>query len=196
MNQKPQSRRENIVVQEYDGEVLIYDLENDRAFCLNKTAGLVWQACDGNRTVSDISRQLSERFSSAVGEDFVWLALEQLKKSKLLENGAELTAPFAGESRREIIRRIGLASMAALPMIYSLVAPTVASAQSACGAASGRPIGCPCSINGNCANNCCGTTPSGNQCVTIGLEPLGSGCRVNCECASGMCTGSPQTCTA
>lgn len=44
---KPKSRRENIVVQEFDDEVLIYDLERDRAFCLNKTSAVVWRACNG-----------------------------------------------------------------------------------------------------------------------------------------------------
>ena len=44
----PKARKENLVVQESNGEVLIYDLDTNKAFCLNETSALVWQACDGN----------------------------------------------------------------------------------------------------------------------------------------------------
>jgi len=36
-------------VKQADGEVLIYDLERNKAHCLNNTAARVWQYCDGER---------------------------------------------------------------------------------------------------------------------------------------------------
>jgi len=54
---KPESRQSGLVIQELGGEILIYDLREDKAFCLNATSALVWQACDGNKTVGEISVQ-------------------------------------------------------------------------------------------------------------------------------------------
>jgi hypothetical protein len=46
MNDKPISRQSNVVVQEIEGEVLIYDLKVNQAYCLNQTSALVFQLCD------------------------------------------------------------------------------------------------------------------------------------------------------
>jgi len=130
MPDKPLSRNTNIVVQDLESEVLIYDLNINQAFCLNATAGLVYQLCDGKKTVAEIRYEMSERLRTLVSEDLVWLALEKLKKDNLLENADELTDHFSGMSRREVIKRVGLTSMAALPLISSVVAPTALAAQS------------------------------------------------------------------
>src|SRR5437868_14163592 len=127
-NNKPKSRKANIVVQEYDGEILIYDLENNKAFCLNQTSALVWQACDGKRTIADITDWLGNHLNSQTNEDVVWFALDQLSKENLIE---EKTAPlnkFKGLNRREVIRKIGLAAAVSLPVIAALSAPIAASA--------------------------------------------------------------------
>ncbi len=72
---KPQGRQDNLVVQELNGEVLIYDLKVNKAFCLNDTSAQVWQACDGTKSVTEISQLISKEQNSLVDEDFVWLAL-------------------------------------------------------------------------------------------------------------------------
>lgn len=132
-NQKnPLSRKEDIVVQELDGEVLIYDLKDNKAFCLNETSALVWQMCDGENSISEISKGLSKKLNSPANEDLVWLALDQLKKEKLIENEVETPASFAGMNRRDVIKKVGLASMIALPVVAGLVAPTAANAASVC----------------------------------------------------------------
>jgi hypothetical protein len=96
MTNKPISRKANIVVQDLETEVLIYDLTINKAFCLNQTAGLVYQLCDGRRTVAEISDLMSKELKTLVSEDFVWLALDGLKKDNLLENADELANHFAG----------------------------------------------------------------------------------------------------
>ena len=48
-NFKPSTRKSDIVVQKTGEEVLIYDLKVDKAFCLNETSALIWQACDGKK---------------------------------------------------------------------------------------------------------------------------------------------------
>ena len=192
---KPTGRRNDIVIQELGSEILIYDLLVHKAFHLNETSALVWQACDGSRTVCEISEQISRRLDSPVGEDFVWFALGQLKRENLIENEAGAFTPPAGPARREVIRRIGLTTLAALPLISSLVAPPAAYSQSGCGAPSGKPNGCACTAAGNCSSNCCGASPSGNRCSAPGADPVGSVCRANCECASNCC-GFGFTCAA
>ena len=161
----PKARKENLVVQELDGEVLIYDLDTNKAFCLNEASALVWQACDGNKDVSEIRNSLGKQLKSPVNDDFVWLALDQLKKENLIENKDEVVVDFNGMSRREVIRKVGIASVVALPIISSLVAPPAISAQSAgaCTVTTNKPAGCPCNSNNECASGNCGAPGQGTS---------------------------------
>ena len=159
----PKARRENLVVQELEGEVLIYDLDTDEAFGLNKTSTIIWQLCDGNNSISEISLLISRSFNSIADENFVWLALDQLKKKNLLENKDEIVVNFGGMSRREVIRKVGLASVTALPLISSLVAPQASSAQSRVCSAT-----CVCTVTNVGAGVLCapaGTCTGGCRCL-------------------------------
>lgn len=152
----PKARKENLVVQELDSEVLIYDLNTNKAFCLNETSTLIWQACNEGKTVAEISKSISKKLNSPVNEDLVWLALDQLKKENLIENKEEIVVDFGGMSRREVIRKVGLATVVALPLVSSLVAPLAIHAVSA--AACGT-LTCHNGANGNsyCVSQGCGT---------------------------------------
>ena len=130
MTNKPISRKANIVVQDLENEVLIYDLTINKAYCLNRTAALVYQLCDGKRTVAEISDLMSKELKILVSEDFVWLAIDGLKKDGLLENADDLANHFVGMNRREVVKKVGLASMVMLPLISSVVAPSAVMAQS------------------------------------------------------------------
>jgi hypothetical protein len=132
MNYKPASRKSELVDQRAGNETLLYDLRINKAFCLNETSALVYQLSDGNRSVAEISDLMSTTLKDLVSEEMVCLALQELKKNNLLENADELTTNLAGITRREIIRKAGLVSMIALPIITGLVAPAAASAQSGC----------------------------------------------------------------
>ena len=149
MTNKPISRKANIVVQEMDSEILIYDLSINKAYCLNQTAGLVFQLCDGKRTVAEISDLMSKELKMLVSEDCVWLALDGLKKDGLLENAEELTNHFAGLTRREVVKKVGLASMVMLPLISSVVAPNAVMA------ASGLPNLSACVADSQCQSGNC-----------------------------------------
>jgi len=144
------ARQNGIVVQEMPDEVLVYDLDSNKAHCLNQSAAQVWKSCDGTNTVADIVKQ----FDGKVTEDFVWLAIDQLNETGLLQN--EVAPRFAGQSRRQVLKTIGLASMVALPVIASLVAPS-----NALGA-----VSCTCISNVGCANRAC---PSTTVCNGAGL---------------------------
>lgn len=151
MTNYPLSRKDNIVIQELKDEVLIYDLITHKAFCLNETSALVWQLCDGTRSIREISDQMSKKLQAPATEDLIWLALDELKKNDLLTNGQQLTSGVNGMNRRQVLRKIGLTSMVALPIIYSILAPTPAMAQSGAAAVScTRAGGISCTTVANC----------------------------------------------
>jgi hypothetical protein len=128
--EKPSARREDVVVKELDGEVLVYDLRSNQAFCLNETSALVWEWCDGRRTVSEIADALGKKLKTPHGEELVWLALGQLIKESLLGDESEIADQFEGMTRRQIVKKIGLASMVAIPLVSSIIAPPAARASS------------------------------------------------------------------
>lgn len=187
----PIARKNNLVIQEMGNEILIYDLKTNKALSLNETSGLVWQLSNGDRTISQIAETVTQKLNFAVKEDFVWLALEQLKKENLLENEADITSKFQGASRREVIRKIGFASLVTLPMISTIIAPTALQAQSgnSCSGTADAP-GCGCTAETTCASNCCGVTTAASLprfCVPFGGDSDGAFCRSQCECASTCC---------
>lgn len=148
------ARQNGIVVQEMPDEVLVYDLDSNKAHCLNKSAAFVWKSCDGTNSVGDIVKQFEATGGGKVTEDFVWLAIDQLNENGLIAN--EVAPRFQGQSRRQVLKTIGLASMVALPIIASLVAPTSALAATSC----------TCTTNSSCAGRAC---PSTNNCNPLGL---------------------------
>jgi hypothetical protein len=149
---KPRARVEDLVVEELDGETLVYDLRHDKAHCLNATAARVWRCCDGRTSVRQMAIRLGGELAQPVDEDLVWLALRQLDRARLLQ-----TAPAwpAGPptSRRSVLRRLGAAAALA-PLVLSIVAPEAVEGAS-CNAATGRPNGCTCTANSQCASLRC-----------------------------------------
>ena len=154
----PVARQYGLVVQEMPDEVLVSDLDTNKAHCLNNSAALVWRACDGTNSVADIVRQFESNGAGKVTEDFVWLAIDQLNENNLLEG---TVAPrFSGQSRRQVLKTIGLASMVAIPVIASLVAPQSALGSVSCACTDPGQMtqcqtmtGCPsqtCNANGQC----------------------------------------------
>lgn len=128
----PTVRLEDIVIQELANEILIYDAKSNRAFCLNETLVEVWKLADGARNIRQISQTLSEKFSSKVDDSFVLFALEELNREKLLAEGNSVNKTESALSRREVIRRVGLSSMIALPVISTILTPQAVHAASAC----------------------------------------------------------------
>jgi hypothetical protein len=127
---KPLARQGGLVVQDMPGEVLVYDLEANKAHCLNESAATVWRSCDGSRGIEEIMGNFEKVTGNRVSEDFVWLAIDQLHESGLIDGKIE--TPFAGQSRRQALKKIGAASLVALPVIASLVAPQNALASLSC----------------------------------------------------------------
>ena len=158
---KPQSRRSGLLIRELPDELLVYDQEQHRAHCLNRTAALIFRQADGTRTPLDLARFLAPVGSA--DEGVVTLALEQLAAAGLLEavpSAAEDAVPDAGMSRREVARRVGLAAAILLPAVMSIVAPTPAEAAATCVTDCLTPLqppGTPCTpTTPPCVNTCDG----------------------------------------
>jgi hypothetical protein len=171
MSKLPKSRQDNLVVQEFESEQLVYDLEIDKAFCLNETSALVFQLCNGKNSVGEIARLMAQTLRHPVSEEMVWLALDGLKKEKLLEKADVFEIDFDGLTRRQVIKKVGLASMVLLPVIASVIAPPSTFAAS--------------------GTNC----PPLGTCIPAGMAICPAGCllRVNCDLrqANSNCGGPP-----
>lgn len=164
----PKPRTEGLIVEELDGETLVYDTDRDRAHCLNSTAARVWKLCNGRRTPGDIARQLHKeiRKHNPVSqpqpdtatidstEDLVWLALDQLNRDHLLIEGFA-TPRVPPISRRQALRRVGIGAAIAIPIVASITAPTAVQAGT-CG-----------HTNSNCTTGaeCCSGICSGGKCT-------------------------------
>ena len=185
------ARTEQLVVRTADAETLVYDLNTNEAYLLNETSALVWQLCDGTRDVSTISREVAGKFNQKANEDLIWLALDQLKTKKLLADADRILIPFAGSSRREAIKSIGLATMLALPVISALVAPQAAHAASGCG-----QDGQTCSADPNYTQGTCCTTDlrctfgTCGQCITSNTTFAFTTCSSSAAC-SNTCNIAP-----
>jgi len=143
MKNLPVARTSDLVVQYSGKEVLIYDLEIDKAYCLNETSTIVYQSCDGKTNFEDL------RAKSNFTDEIIYLALDGLKEAELLDESEDHISPFNDLSRRAAIRKIAAASVVALPVIASLVAPSAVSAQSC------KATGQTCASDTECCSRSC-----------------------------------------
>jgi len=146
---RPLARRDGLAVEELDGELLIYDLDTDKAHCLNGEAAEVWKLCDGSRSVGDISSAVDPEAPREFAEDVVLHALTELSKRKLLVG--ELPEGVTGVSRRDLFRKLAVVGAVglAIPVVKSIVAPTAAQA------ATCLPPGAGCSASAQCCSGVC-----------------------------------------
>lgn len=195
MARNPLARAENLVIQDLDDEILVYDETTAHAHCLNGVAAQVWRACDGELSVADMAAHLE--LEEVVVKD----ALIELESNGLLD-GPVL---FNGSTRRQFsISAVKAgAAIGAAPMIYSIVAPVPAAAITVTPAtclsySSGscdnctKICGCCC-----CCQGCSNFTSSCKACYTVdGCPTLGSQCQglgAAGKCSSGgKCSAKPR----
>jgi hypothetical protein len=147
---KPKAKLENLVVQDFSDEILIYNLENNKAYSLNKTLTLVWQNCDGKKDVQQIARELEKKLNQSVPIELIWLALDSLQKQDLIKTEEIELPALNANNRRQMLKKIALATLVSLPVMSILTAPL------ATHAASGIPAVCQtCSKKKDSCNNLC-----------------------------------------
>jgi hypothetical protein len=175
--ERPVARTDELIVEELDGQVLIYDQQTDEAHCLSHAAAQVWRACDGENSREQLAAELG--LDGAI----VNRALAELEACGLLDG-----IPNAGVTRREATARFAKvgAAAAAAPLIYSVVSPIPAAAQTMTAVCQ--------AVNNAVGGHDCGTQPG----------PPIVGCKsiVGCCCCHGpgaplipgICSGDPQHC--
>lgn len=158
-SQKPLARKDNLVLQEMPEELLVYDLDTNKAHCLNQSAAFVWKSCNGDNNITDITKLFTQKENKQVDENIIWLAIDQLNEKGLFQN--EVFISNGGETRRSVIKKIGMAAVIALPVVASLTAPTSVLAATSC----------LCTTNANCTGQ--------------------AGCPATCNTGMGVCQQGP-----
>ena len=79
-------RRDDLHVEELDGEAVLYDPRTGAVHRFNATTFMVWKACDGTQRPHDLALGLMEDFSVSASEALrvVRQAIEQLTEKELL----------------------------------------------------------------------------------------------------------------
>lgn len=164
MYEFPLARSARLLVEQLDGDLLVYDQDADTAHALTDHVARVWQCCDGKLTVDEIASDL------ALDVATVARALDELATCDLL------LKPIAidGYSRRDAVKRVMKvgAAAASAPLIYSLaIGPAAAMA---------TPVACgqvPCVGTGSNSN--------------VSKQNADAQCQANPNCqATSQCSGS------
>lgn len=150
---KPKAKVSNLVMQRVSDEVLLYDMAEHRAFCLNSTAALIWQKCNGVTTVTEIAKEVAHHRAAL---DVVWLAIDQLSSFDLIANPRPRL--YDGRSRRNAIKALAIAAFVTVPVVSTIATPTDnRGSLSVCvcvGSGDCVRVGCPsppnCGPNGIC----------------------------------------------
>jgi hypothetical protein len=153
---KPRARSSRLVLRDLGDELLVYDLERHKAYCLNRMARQVFRHCDGDTRIQDMAARIGDALGIRVDKQSVRLGLLRLEKAHLLEHPVELT--FRA-SRREALRNLGRAAVAVVPLVTAISVPTSAQAQ-----ASGicPTLGAACQSTADCGNpSKCKCNPAG-----------------------------------
>lgn len=140
---------------ELAGELLVYNYDDQRAHCVSALAHQVLLRCDGDTPAARIAASLRQAGRSAHDAE-VNEALSQLARAGLVELDA---SRLTSSGRRNALKRMGLTAglAVAAPMVWSIVAPSVAEAASiACmtGACQLGQGGQCCDSGGGMAGTC------------------------------------------
>jgi hypothetical protein len=181
MDVTPLARSTDLIIEELDSEVLVYDTRTKIGHSLGSEAAKVWQACDGETPADELAAKLG------LEADTVARALDELGSRDLLEEPPTLFPVPEGSTRREAsvrLAKVGAAAVAA-PLIYSVAVPPASLAlgsqclqfsNQSCGTVGQAGEGCK-SENGCCCcqpNGCAGSpaanaaNPGCKVCVTCG----------------------------
>ena len=71
----PRARKDDLLIQDLEDEVLIYDLKVDKAHCLNRAAATVWRHCNGRNTTAQLASHLKRELKVSDSSELVSLAL-------------------------------------------------------------------------------------------------------------------------
>jgi hypothetical protein len=192
---KPLPRvRPGLLRHQLEEQVLVYESRGDRVHLLDPTTACVLTLLqEGGWTREGIAAELVARLGVESGESFLPLAIEELRAADLLDQDPEVSEPQLDIGRREMMRKVAMASAAALlvPAIVTFTASPAYAGGSATGSVGlcGTCVTAADCAGGRACNNdhaCC------NSCNS--KRPTGVGCSSGANCCSGTC-GANSLCT-
>jgi hypothetical protein len=138
-------RVEGLLIERPAGELLVLKQSTNEAHALNETAAIVFDLCDGTTDGATMVAEVARRTGLPADESIVELAIAELADAGLVTLD-ETRRPDL--SRRALIRKLALpvAGIALLPVVETILMPTVSSGQSIpppSSAFSGREIPLP-----------------------------------------------------
>lgn len=203
-------------------ELMVHVVGTAETHLLSSTTASVWQRCDGRASRVDLESVFADQ-PAELRPELVQLALDQLEKAGLVEDGGD-SSDLQRESRRRFLRKAAIAAVA-VPTITTVVTaqPAAASSHETTGCSSANPCPdnqlcnastgvCYCENNNNCASNqacvsgTCGPCSSASQCRS-GQACVSQTCQATCDgdttcrsteycCASSNAGCVVGTCTA
>lgn len=206
-------RREDLMVEEIDGEAIIYDSHNGAVHRFNETTFFVWNACDGSQSQADITVALGKAYSidSDQAASHVGNAIAGFRDRDLLiiEPSASMSSrndqpqpaadlkvnkPSHRLSRRELIGSGMTKAILAAPVISTFFAagayasgPSASAAFGTDGGGDCKTVGYSCAAQGDC---CDGGTTTDCEASSCCLNPGEAGCTVDSDCCqSKTCSG-------
>ncbi|HYI25551.1 MAG TPA: PqqD family protein [Thermomicrobiales bacterium] len=176
----PAHRVNGLVQTEAADGVLVYDQERHHIHHLDPVSATVWRMCDGRRNERDIA------IASGMSETAVRLALAQLANANLLDSGYSPVDSSARSSRRNFLRKAGIAT--AIPTVVSMTAPFAAQATSP-GSGYYQCSDVECDRLTSCSEFCTSTSICPPQCIKTSPYSCMSfdgvdGCAVYCDCVT------------
>ena len=129
---EPLARKMHLLVEEVGDELVVVDQKRHTATSLNRTAATVWRHCDGATPIAGLVTALQHEVDAAADEDLVWVTLDDLGRSDLLEEPVTRSVDDADLSRRRLMKKVGIGVAAAvlLPEISTVLVPAAAQAKS------------------------------------------------------------------
>jgi hypothetical protein len=121
---RPRAQHTGLLVRTVGDQVVVYDQRRQSLHVLNRTTALVWDLCDGTRTVADIAEAIAQKLDAAADVGVVELALAQLEEAFLLQPVVSTTGATEDLSRRQMLQRAAAVAVGVLlPSITSCGLP-------------------------------------------------------------------------
>src|SRR5260370_35818970 len=113
-------KRTTVTMAAGDGELQVFDHQQQQAYALNTTSARVLQHCDGQTTPEQLMELVRQNcnVSATPVEQLTWLALDELGKANLLEAGGGRPRPLSSPiTRRQMVTTFATAR-AALAVVH------------------------------------------------------------------------------
>ncbi|MDQ3080837.1 MAG: hypothetical protein M3R07_01325 [Gemmatimonadota bacterium] len=184
-----------------DKQVLVYDSHDGLVHLLDPATACVMELLEeGVTDAGEIAEQIAIRLDVPRNEEFLPLALDELRKANMLDlSEAGPLEPLIDVNRREMIRKMALTGAAA--MLVPAVATLTASPGYAQGTVPNVGPGGACTSATQCmaaGSNCCNRTCQTDACApptvaACGVCSSSAQCMNDQTCVNGACGGNSTT---